>query len=173
MLDGPEQAAMFADLDGDAELVDRQLGRKPLGWKGGRVPGARNRATRDVIDFVRRAGTDPLLWMSKIASMELDELRAWGGFKRKSDAAEFQRKVVADYRATLYPGNTVADILKAALGDAGILQVIGFMAMARTSPADAGAAPPDIHGRMRILDADARVPVEPEQKQGVDHAPDA
>lgn len=164
ILAGPEQ---FALLDDDAAIIDRQIGRRPVAWKGGRAPGSKNRATKDVVEYVRRAGTDPLLWMSKIASMNLDELKAWGGFKKRADAAEFQRKVVVDYKATLYPGNTIADILKAALGDEGVLQVIGFLALGRARPGDHGAAGPDIHGGQALELKAQRQPIKDKENQGV------
>lgn len=167
ILDGPDQLGL---LDDDAALVDRQLGRRPVGWKGGRAPGSKNRATRDVVEYVRRAGTDPLLWMSKIASMNLDDLKAWGGFKKRADAAEYQRKVVKDYRDTLYPGSTIADMLKAALGEQGVLQVIGFLALGQARPGEHGAAGPDIHGGMASALRQQRTPVKIEENQGVSEA---
>lgn len=164
ILAGPEQADL---LDADAAIVDRQIGRRPVAWKGGRAPGSKNRATRDVVEYVRRAGTDPLIWMSKMSTMDLDELKAWGGFKKRSDAAEFQRKVVKDYRDTLYPGSTIADMLKAALGEDGVLQVIGFLALGRAKPGEDGAAGPDIHGGLESAMRAQRRPVKDEENQDV------
>lgn len=164
-LDGPENLQLF---EADADLVDKQLGgRRPTGWKGGRRKGATNRATRDVIEYVRAAGTDPLIWMSKVSSMSMDEVKKNFGFKKKSDAAEFQRKVVKDYRDTLYPGSTIADILTKALGDTGILQVVGFMALAGAKPGDLGAAAPDIEGGKGETEQLSRRPAQIEQKQEV------
>lgn len=164
ILAGPEQADL---LDDDAALVDRQLGRRPVGWKGGRARGSKNRATRDVVEYVRRAGTDPLIWMSKVASMDLAELKAWGAFSKRSEAAEFQRKVVKDYRDTLYPGSTIADMLKAALGEDGVLQVMGFLALGRARPGEDGAAGPDIHGGLESAMRAQRRPVKDEENQDV------
>lgn len=163
-LDGPEQIALL--LDEDAKLIDGQFGRAAIGWKGGRQPGAKNRATRDVIEYVRRAGTDPLLWMSKVASMSIDDLKAWGSFEKGENAAEYQRKVVKDYVDILYPGRTIADLLKDALGDTGALTVFGFMALAAARPGDMGAARPDIRGGASADELPSRAPIKDEEKQG-------
>lgn len=164
-LAGPEQ---FALLDDDAEIVEKQMGgRTPVGWKGGRAPGSKNRATRDVVEYVRAAGTDPLIWMSKISSMSVEQVKKWGGFKTKGEAAEFQRKVVKDYRDTLYPGSTIADMLKSALGDDGVLQVFGFLALANAKTGEHGSAGPDVYGGMAQKMAAQRSPVKTVENQQV------
>ena len=166
-LDGPEQAEMFDD---DAALVDKQIGRTPIGWKGGRAKGSKNRATRDVVEYVRAAGTDPLLWMSKVASMSMADLHDFVGGGKPIELAEFQRRVVKDLRDTLYPGQTIADVLKAAMGD-NALAVVGFMAMRDADPAAVGAAGPDIHGGLKAQEARQRVPINTEENQPVSPAP--
>lgn len=147
-LDGPDQENLFADLDEDAARVDQQLGGKAqVGWKQtGRQPGAKNRATRDVVEYVRRTGTDPLVWMSKVTSMHVQHIQQHFGFKHLEDAAEFQRKVAVDLKNTLYPGKTIADLLADAMGDDGGQVVMGFLALAGMKPGQAGSAPPDLSG---------------------------
>lgn len=178
-LDGPDNLQLFDELDGDAERVSGQLlGHAPVS-RGGRKPGAKNRATREIIEWVRTRYTDPLMWMGEIASMSLEELVEWGGFRATQSgsasmhAAEFQRKVVGELKNTLYPGSTIADMLKATLGDDGVLQVVGFMAMAAAKRGDLGAAAPDIEGGKAEAETLARRPVEDKQNQAVSGGEDA
>lgn len=163
-LAGPDQLDLWEEEEAAA---DAAMGLRPVGYRGGRKPGSKNRATRDVIEYVRRAGVDPLIWQSRILSMSPDQLMEYGGFKRL-DALEFQRKVADSLSATLYPGKTVADVLADAV-DKGLVHVTGFMAMAQWRPA--GVAGPDIDGR-RIAGEEAieRRALPIEQNQGVSDA---
>lgn len=163
-LAGPEQPDLW---DEEEAAADAAMGPRPVGYRGGRKPGSKNRATRDVIEYVRRAGVDPLIWQSRILSMSPTELMEFGGFKR-CDALEFQRKIADSLSSTLYPGKTVADVLQDAI-DKNLVPVMGFMAMAGQKPD--WLAPPDIDGR-RIAGEDVieRVALRIEENQGVSHA---
>lgn len=175
-LEGPEQGALFdQEAERAAAAMVPDAGRR---WTGkGRKPGAKNRTTKAVIDYCRTRYVDPLMAMGEIVSLGPAGCRQAFGL-RPAEAAEFWRKVAADYRRTLYPDTALADALRQASGQGG-LAVIGWAAMAQRAPGDAGSSRPDIDGSMSAEDARAATPMaidtearppweETEKNQGLD-----
>lgn len=145
-LDGPAQDEL-ALFDDDVAVIDRQFGVPQAGWSGGRKKGAKNRAPRDVIEYVRRAGTDPVIAMSKVASMSPAEVAKFTGMKRAA-AMRFWLDCVKALKDTLYPGQTLAEIIRDMLGGDDAQVVMGWLVTAQLKPGEAGSAKPDLDGSM-------------------------
>jgi hypothetical protein len=145
-LDGPPQDEL-ALFDEDAAAIDKQFSVPQAGWGGGRRKGSKNRAAKDVIDYVRRTGTDPILALSKVASMSPSEVTKFTGAPKPA-AMRFWLDCVKELKSTLYPGQTLADLFKDALGDDAGQAVVGFLALGGMKPGMAGSAKPDIDGSM-------------------------
>ena len=90
-----EQDDLFAeDMRAQALALE---GCVPKAWDGvGRKPGARNKATQRVVDFILNQGRDPLIFWSSVISMGVDDVKQRFGFETRAEAAEFQRKCAAD-----------------------------------------------------------------------------
>lgn len=156
-INGPEQVALFEE---DTALIAEQFGSEPEKRRGGRAKGAKNRATRDVIRYCREVYTDPLMAMGEISTMTIDQVMKSFGFAKRPEAAEFWRKVLVDYKNTLYPGTTLADALKEAVEQG--VPVLGMFAMASAQR----GAPPDISGdAIAAKDTSPRPITEDEEKQ--------
>ncbi len=170
-----EQEDLFDDLVAAQTEVDGQFKvfqkRRPV-VRGGRKPGAKNRTTRDLVEFIRRTGVDPLMWFNSVARMDMKQINKEFGPFKSGQAAEFKRKCMVEFLRVMYPGSTIADLLKAAMGDDGALQVVGFMALAAAKPGDQGAAAPDIQGGQAEEIPDLRRPVETKENQRLSEGED-
>lgn len=166
-INGPPQEDLFDELERDAGKVSQQLRGEAVTRKG-RKPGAKNRVTRDVVDYCRRRYVDPLQAMGEISSMTISEVKKHFGFTKTAEAADFWRKMLVDYKNTLYPGSTIADLLREAK-DAGVT-VVGFAALAGMRPGDHNSAGPDIHGGLAMDDAPVRraIPFDEETEENQD-----
>lgn len=134
-LEEREQLEIFAEIEaGEAELTTA-----PRAWSGkGRKPGARNRVTRDVINYIQRHGRDPLIALQSMVKMTPAELRSYWGIDGH-EAAEFWRKCVSDLAAYMHSKQPQAVVMETGKGFAPIFLNFGEMTFA----ANDGAAAPD------------------------------
>lgn len=149
-MNGPEQDTLFDD---DAQVVREQFGGEVTGYKGpGRRKGSRNRVTAEMIEYVRKTCTDPILGLGMIASMTPAEIRKHYGLKRGKEVADVHLAALKELRSVLYPNNALADALKAAAKAAEGVQVGGLFAALMSVENGGlaaqllGAAGPDVSG---------------------------
>lgn len=181
-LDGPQQDELFEHM---ADRMGRTVGgeRVPT-WNGkGRKRGSKNVATKQMVDFIRAMGVDPLMFwarnldisypefvqnfieMRQALKEELPDADIPTSVPSMMQFLEHQRKCSDSLARVFYPNTALADAMKE-IADA--MPVIGFAAMARMRPGEGGAAKPSISHEDDRDDGPApRVPTTHEENQEV------
>lgn len=106
--------------DGRADRVRAMVGEHR---RAGRPPGAKNKTTREALDFVRQVLGDPLIERARVAMHTPESLSAWLGCS-KFEAAQHLDGIRADLQRLFYAplapvdgaGNPVAPLFQMSIG---------------------------------------------------------
>lgn len=152
-LTADDQAA-FEFLDGMSEQAATADGgpRRVAGWSGkGRKPGSKNVATKQMVEYIRAQGVDPLIFWGRGLGMSLKDFRdmmgkkADGGEFSPSEWLAFRERCATQLAGYMHPKSLLDQMLGDGSEERGLV-VLGMAALAAAKPGEHGAAMPTIGG---------------------------